>query len=318
MQYSRRMVWLFTYGCPLLCLHCHSESGDRPSKVLPPEKMNKLVDVLVSMQLRSLSFSGGEPLSVPALFDVARRLKESGTKVNLFTSGWGMTEEAAKKAQGLFSRIHVSLDGPTAESHDRIRRRAGSFARAMAALERLDRFADKETSFGLDCTVTRETFGMLPPFLTELAPRFPRMNFARFGAVCATGRALQEPFLSTGFLSDEQVSTMDDPAFTESLQKLAPASLKVETTGNKDLISGYGSWYLQPDGAVQAMPAYDFSVGNLMEAPPEVLWERCTQMREDPFVRSNLDAVKGIDDWIRAGRALIQRYGQGKPQPVTQ
>lgn len=310
--YSRSMVWLCTYACPLLCTHCHSESGGRPSRVLPPEKLQGLVDVLLSMQLRTLTFSGGEPLTLPALFEIAQRLKEAGTKVVLYTSGWGLTEDAARKAQGLFTRIHVSMDGPTAETHDRIRQRAGSFARVMSALERLDRHAHADTSFGIDCTITRDTFDRMEPFLTEIAPRFPKMNFASFGAVCAAGRALREPFLSTGFLSDEQIAAMDEPAFTERLQKLAPPAVQVETTSNNALRTGQGCWYLQPDGRVQAMPAYDITVGNILEESPEVLWERCLRLRQDPFVRSTLDGVRSIDDWITAGHSLLRRLGSGE------
>ncbi|MFD2119864.1 radical SAM protein [Streptomyces cirratus] len=49
------------------------------------------------------------------------------------TSGWVMDRAMAGRLAECFDEVVVSVDGSTAEVHDRIRGRAGSFDRVMTA-----------------------------------------------------------------------------------------------------------------------------------------------------------------------------------------
>ncbi|MFI2207474.1 radical SAM protein [Streptomyces sp. NPDC020192] len=69
---------------------------------------------------------------------VARRLTDSGAEVVLYTGGWSVTRATVERLAEACHRFVVSLDGPSAEVHDRIRGRAGSFDRALRTLELLD------------------------------------------------------------------------------------------------------------------------------------------------------------------------------------
>ncbi|RUO89450.1 radical SAM protein [Corallococcus sp. AB018] len=312
--YSRALVWLVTYRCPLLCTHCHSESGRRPSRQLPPEKMQQLVDVLLSMRLRQVTFSGGEPLTVPGLTGIAERLSKAGVQTILYTSGWGMTEALARRLGEVFHEVHVSLDGATADVHDRIRGRPGSFVRTLAALELLNQHASSGMRLDIECVVVRSNHDQLERFCTEVAPRFPRLRHLVLGAVAPSGLATRETFASQEFLTDDEMHALDDPAVTARLQALAPPGVAVQTTSNFSLKTGRGCWYIQPDGDVQAMPSYEGAVGNLLSEPPELLWSRCQERRGDPFVRSMLDGARTVQEWVEAVRRIDLRFGSEEDQ----
>ncbi|ARX89288.1 hypothetical protein SMD44_08775 [Streptomyces alboflavus] len=82
------VVWDTTYACPLRCSHCYSESGRRPSRQLGPDDMLRVADALVALGPRVVALSGGEPLVVRGVFDVAERLRAGGVKLSINTSGW--------------------------------------------------------------------------------------------------------------------------------------------------------------------------------------------------------------------------------------
>lgn len=308
-SYSRALVWLVTYRCPLLCTHCHSESGRRPPRQLSAEKMEQLVEVLLSMRLRRMTFSGGEPLVVPGLLGIAERLAKAGVRTILYTSGWGLTEDMARRIPGAFSEVHVSLDGATADVHDRIRGRPGSFARTLAALELLNAQAPPELVLGIECVVVRSNYSQLERFCTEVAPRFPKVRLLALGAVAPSGLATRESFARQEMLSDGDMKGLDSPELAARLQALAPPGVEVQTTSNFSLKTGRGCWYIQPDGDVQAMPSYEGVVGNLLNDPPELLWRRCQERRQDPFVRSLLDGAQTVEEWAEAVRRIDLRFG---------
>ncbi|MGA4837872.1 radical SAM protein [Streptomyces sp. G45] len=142
------VVWDTTYACPLRCSHCYSESGRRPSRQLGPQDMLRVADALIALRPRVVALSGGEPLVVRGLFEVADRLRAAGVNLSINTSGWVMTRALAERLADRFDEVIVSLDGATAEVHDRIRGRQGSFGRVLAALAVLDEVCGERGAAG--------------------------------------------------------------------------------------------------------------------------------------------------------------------------
>jgi Radical SAM superfamily len=132
------IIWDITYACPLRCVHCYSESGRRPSRQLGHEDMLRVADALVSLRPLLITLAGGEPLTIKRIVEVGERISGAGIPVGLYTGGWSMTPAVADELVRVFDQITVSVDGATADIHDAIRGRAGSFARAMRTLSMLD------------------------------------------------------------------------------------------------------------------------------------------------------------------------------------
>jgi pyruvate-formate lyase-activating enzyme len=334
--------WEITYACPLRCSHCYSESGVRPSRQLPREELFRLTDVLCAMKPRVVHVSGGEPVLIKELPEVARRLRAAGISVVLTTSGFGVDEERARALAGAFHSIHVSVDGADEPTHDRIRGRAGSFAAATAALAHLDQLSQARRRergaplrFGIDFVVLRSTFDQLRRLLTDVASRFGELEYVIFNAVVPLGLASREGY-DRELLTDEQLGAIRDPGFAESLQALAPPGVLVELRDNvdlqlhPDLVAEGAAWTLdrlvvEPDGQVRALGAYEGQVGSLLDEPVDVLWQRALARRADPLVVETLSQVRTSSDWAAAARTLdvafaspreLVRIRNRKPYPV--
>jgi len=287
--------------------------------------MRAIAEAIISLRPDAVAIAGGEPLINKAVFDVTRRLTEAGILVVLYTSAWSFEPWMVPRARESFARIAVSVDAPTAELHDRIRGRAGSFERAMNALSLLDTAAGESIAagrpplaFGIDSVVMRCNFDLMESLCTTMAARFPRMNLISFNAAAPSGLASTTGFAQLELVTDEQADALAGRALRRKLRALAPATMRVDTTDNRalrmspDLVEKgiiTDAMQIEPDGEVRAMPMYEGTVGNILTESPWTLWERAVQRRHDPFLVETLRTVKTMDEWAAACRELDYHFG---------
>src|SRR3954470_23459703 len=134
--------------CNLRCQMCPIQfrtdgPPNGPPAFMPFETFTRLVDQLGTMtelQLQGL----GEPMMHPRFFDMVAYAAERGINVSTNSNLTLLNDRRAERCvtSGL-ARLHVSIDGATAETYERIRVRAhfervvGNLERLLAARERL-------------------------------------------------------------------------------------------------------------------------------------------------------------------------------------
>ncbi len=323
-QHSTRMerfVWDLTYACPLRCIHCSTDSGRRPARMLDRTRMREVVDVILSVKPQRISLAGGEPLSVPWWHEAAEMLNAGGVAVTVFTSGWLMNDKIAEQLAQSVTAVTVSVDGANAQIHDKIRGRAGSFDRAMAALERLSALKLQRTArgekcyeLGMDCTVTRTGKDGLETLVEEVTRRVPGLDYVRIGAVMPVGLAQEKKFEAEELLNDTELEELigSQPA----LKARAANGVEVSVTDVRLFLptspladESATIAMIEPDGDLRAFGIYEAKVGNVLQEPIDTLWERALAWRQEPFVRDTLNSVHTFNDWAAATRALDRRYG---------
>ncbi len=322
--------WDLTYACPFRCGHCYSESGRRPSEQLRLAQLNRVVDVFLGLRpIPKIVFTGGEPLLVDGVLDLARRLRIGGAEISLYTSGWRLDHDRTEAIAELFNRVAVSLDGADAEVNDFVRERVGAFATATRALELFDGVAAdrrrrglEPLRFGIACTLVRSNWHQLERYCTELAPRFRSLGFIRFGAMIPTGLASRESYVARELLSEGQLASL--PRLRERLRRLAPPGVEVEVLDNLhfqmtpvQMRRGAALDTLlkvEADGGVRALDVYEGTVGNILWEPFAALWERTRARFRDPFVLQQLGSVRTPQDWARACRAIDLHFAAPEVQ----
>lgn len=319
------LIWDVTFACPLRCSHCYTESGRRPPRNLSHEEMLKVTDALLSFRPLQITLCGGEPLTVPRIVEVVHRFAAAGVKVLLYTSGWSVPARIVRELAPVIGKIVVSVDGATADVHDRIRGRARSFDRAMSALALLDEESARRSAggepplpFGIDFVAVRSNYHQIEQMCTLVAPRFPRLTSLAIGAVVPTGLASRVSYGEHDLLTDEEVKNLVDPETVRRLRAAAPSSVQVTTTDNfgvqmhPDYIATHPNFRpleIEPDGSVRGMPIYEGTVGNLLTEDPYVLWERSRARWRDPWVVEVIRGIRTRTDWAEAVRRIDQRYG---------
>jgi MoaA/NifB/PqqE/SkfB family radical SAM enzyme len=127
-----------TRACDLVCFHCRACAQARPHpSELSPRLTRCLVDQLAEFPRKpQLILTGGDPLKRSDIYDVIRLAKTRGLGVSITPSPTPLVtrESVARLAEAGVERLAISVDGPDAASHDRVRGVAGSFDHALRIL----------------------------------------------------------------------------------------------------------------------------------------------------------------------------------------
>ncbi|MCK7512427.1 MAG: radical SAM protein [Desulfobacterales bacterium] len=117
-----------TYQCNLRCRMCQRWLDPRRDE-LPLETYRNLAHEFEELGVHQISIAGGEPLLREDVFRHHRRLCGGGMSVNLCTNGMLVEKYRHEIAGSGATCVTVSLDGATADCHDGIRGRDGSYQR---------------------------------------------------------------------------------------------------------------------------------------------------------------------------------------------
>lgn len=126
-----------TDRCNLSCLHCYRDSGSRLSNSLNIDKLTNILSQLYQGGIRSIEFTGGEPLMYYGFKDIIKKAAEYFNVIGILSNGWFLDEQLGEFLSDYKEKIFVQidLDGPDAETHEDLRGRSGSFDKAVKAIE---------------------------------------------------------------------------------------------------------------------------------------------------------------------------------------
>jgi AdoMet-dependent heme synthase len=127
-----------TYRCNLDCFFCYNDLGLR-GRPLTFEQYADFLRDLASMNVLSVTLSGGEPLAHPDFFRIGALARELGFVVRVKSNGHALRGELARRLRDEVDPyvVEVSLHGACAETHDRQTRVPGSFTRLVENLREM-------------------------------------------------------------------------------------------------------------------------------------------------------------------------------------
>lgn len=124
------VIWETTQACDLACVHCRACAQPvRSALELSTVEAKRLIDEVAELAAPVFVLTGGDPLKRPDIFELVQYASDHSVRISLTPSATPLlTREAiiGLKESGL-ARLAISLDGPTAEIHDKFRRVAGSY-----------------------------------------------------------------------------------------------------------------------------------------------------------------------------------------------
>ncbi|MEK6285793.1 MAG: PqqD family peptide modification chaperone [Acidobacteriota bacterium] len=295
-------VWLnITNACNLRCVHCFRESGKRFADEMSTEEIARVISSIKALKVGYVVISGGEPFLRPDIFEILEELKRNEITVLLITNGTLINEAEAKRLGEIRPWIiQVSLDGSTAEIHDRIRG-AGTFDKTIAAIRLL---VAENLDVRMYPTIHRWNIRDLiniKKLARSLRPNFDHFAFAQYHP---TGRG--KDYQDELDIPDEEFEQILGELLGEEVKNYNLASDEAE-----DLTSylptrtpygarktncglGYGVMSVDPDGKVypcQWLHFPEFMLGDLHEKSLEDLYfsspvvQRCRSIRVDHDIK---------------------------------
>lgn len=110
--YGRKVTGIriaLTPCCNLRCIYCHHEGELLPGGEIPGEMVVNIARAAAQLKVRSVKFTGGEPLLRRDLEEIIAQIPQS-LETSLTTNGILLAERAESIARAGLGRVNVSLD----------------------------------------------------------------------------------------------------------------------------------------------------------------------------------------------------------------
>lgn len=166
-EVMERLELHLTYHCPERCTFCSEEHRMRDYRAFPVTwgRVATILRTHAARGVKAVHLTGGEPTIHPRFVEVLALAKKLGMRTSVGTIGTMLSRpDFAAAALPLLDEALFSLHGPTAEVHDPLAGRVGSFDTVTAAA-RLCR--EQKPGFGLfiNTVLCRPNLAHLPDTL---------------------------------------------------------------------------------------------------------------------------------------------------------
>ena len=169
------VIWETTRACALACVHCRADAVPcRDPRELTTQEGYRLIDQVRAMDDNGrpplFVLTGGDPMLRKDLAALVGYASRAGLTVALTPSGTAAATRArlAELKEAGLSRVAISLDGPTPETHDAFRRVRGSYAWTMRII---DAVVELGLPLQINSTISRRTL----PYVDAMATRVSQL-----------------------------------------------------------------------------------------------------------------------------------------------
>ena len=98
-----------TAKCNLSCIYCHREGEKTPKEPLSAAEIAEVLRVAAGFGIRSVKFTGGEPMLRPDLLEIIRSVP-AGMESSITTNGTFLAKIAGDLKDAGLRRVNVSID----------------------------------------------------------------------------------------------------------------------------------------------------------------------------------------------------------------
>lgn len=281
----RLVAWEITRACNLACVHCRAAAMFDPDPdQLTTDEGLRLIDEIADMnQGTILILTGGEPLMRDDVFELATHGTKRGLRVVMAPNGTLITPERAEMmVKSGIQRISVSIDGATAEDHDRFRGVEGAY---NGLLEGLKNARNAGLEFQVNTTVTRQNLPLIERIQDHVIELGAAAHHIFLLVPTGRGRDLAEEVISAKEYEDVlswfyerlekvsiQLKATCAPHYHRIMRqraKLEGKKVDFETFGldavSKGCLGGQGFVFVSHTGQVQPCGYLELDCGRLRE-----------------------------------------------------
>jgi radical SAM protein with 4Fe4S-binding SPASM domain len=280
-----------TYKCNTDCIHCYCQhldpafGGKYDKQDLTTAEIKGLLDQLADYGVLNLTLSGGELLVRKDFFEIAfYASREKHFALSFYTNGTLVNERiAARVAELCPVAVEISLQGATAEVHDYVVQRPGSFQRVIAAARML---RARGVNVVLKTTLMQPNFHQADE-LVRLAGSLGASAYRT--SLDLTPKNDGDTSVQRFNLTDEQFADYIARDYPEPFQYREPISLE-EARQRSTCGTGTVACYISPYGDVYPCIQLLISMGNIRERSFKEIWEAPSELRR------KLEAIQTYGD----------------------
>jgi radical SAM protein with 4Fe4S-binding SPASM domain len=126
-----------TYNCPLSCIHCSSDANPKNQLSMTFEKCLEIINSALSIGVKEITLSGGEPFTWEGIIEIIAFLKSKGPTSSIYTTGnCDNLDKLMKKLKTAgVDKLIFSLYSDNENEHDRVTRKLNSYNNTLKAIK---------------------------------------------------------------------------------------------------------------------------------------------------------------------------------------
>lgn len=231
-----------THKCNLKCNICEIRK-DNQAVEFSLEEVKKIIGQANSWGVKEFVLSGGEPLLREDIFEILEFVKTNNYQVGLLTNGILLKDVLTRLSPYLISNtvsLSISLDALSAQIHDDVRGKAGSFEATFNALKQLSEMKENypNINFNVISIVLNENLEELLPlanFLKNL-----KVNSIQFQPLLANNLIMKERSHRVKYwISEKRLPALDKTIDSLMEFKKANGPLLRNSLNNLRLVKKY-------------------------------------------------------------------------------
>jgi radical SAM protein with 4Fe4S-binding SPASM domain len=273
MEKPRLIAFEVTRRCKFNCKHCRAQAGSKNKEELTAEQCKKILASIARFNKCVIILTGGEPMERSDIYELIKYGRGLGLRMVMATCGYLIDKDSVTKLKeaGILA-LSFSLDGSSAETHDRFRQANGAFDAVIRAAGIAQAAAMR---FQINSTICKINIDEVPGII-ELAKRLGAYCFDAFILV-PTGRGkeiaeeildpiqyevLLNELLRLKLESEIEVRVTCGPQFARICEQARAKKLLGKING---CMGGKGFGFISYRGDVQTCGFLDISAGNLID-----------------------------------------------------
>lgn len=280
-----------TYKCNTDCIHCYCQhldpafGGKYDRKDLTTAELIALLDQLADYGALNLTLSGGELFVRKDFFDIAfYASREKHFALSLYSNGTLINERIAERiAQLAPVVVEISLQGATAEVHDAIVQRPGSFGRVVVAVKSL---RSRGVNVVLKTTLMQQNIHQADD-IVRLSSKLGATSYRNSFEV--TPKNDGDTGVMQHQLSDAQLASYLSHDFPFPWQYEKPVPVE-QARQRVTCGTGVVACYISPYGDVYPCIQLLIPMGNIRERSFKDIWEEKSELRR------KLDSIQMYGD----------------------
>ena len=269
----RLVAFEVTRRCQFNCLHCRANAGNGDKEELTTQQCKKILSSVAKFSKCVIILTGGEPMERSDIYQLIRYGRERKLRIVMASCGYLINDDTiAKLKEAGVSALSLSLDGSSAETHDKFRQAEGAFGAVIQAAQ-IARQADMR--FQINTTICKLNIDEVAG-IVELTKRLGAYCFNAFILV-PTGRGeaiadeildpiryevLLNELLRLKLDSTIEVRVTCGPQFARVCEQARAKELIDNVNG---CMGGRGFGFISHQGDVQTCGFLDISAGNLVQ-----------------------------------------------------
>lgn len=329
---THNLSYLFlnvTNACNLSCPFCGISAGSPLNEELTLEELHDLLNQAKALGIKNVLLGGGEPFLRPDFLDLLHICDNLGIRISIETNGTLINEDIIHALKSLsMVEVEVSLDGITAETHERLRGKKGCFSATLNGIKLL---AESKIPFFIQTLLSEINYEEIPELLKFANNIHSSYRLLVRALPIGRGKSIENRQLNAW-----KIKNIMDFIFEETRKHgysvdigVGPALIPPDLLNKNKICDLTASCGVTADGYVSLCPLIadfpELRAGNIRERPLSDIWEQ-----EDIFVklrRSSPGDLKGICRMCRAnetcrGGCRVYAYAAyhdfNAPDPICQ